>query len=174
MPTGEITSPSDATDRGLWHGGVHVIIYTEDGQVLIQRRSVGAMQFPGMLELSLGGFIDSGETPAQAAVREIKEETGLRVTESDLRPLRPYRYARRWRFKSAHKVTRAIVHTYAVKLADASHLASKADEVANAQFISFARAKQLVFWGGSRDLGRLMPFPQLHRRLLRTAVRDRS
>ncbi|MFZ1385383.1 MAG: NUDIX domain-containing protein [Propionicimonas sp.] len=31
-----------------------------------------------------GGGIDPGETPAQAAVREIAEETGLHITESDL------------------------------------------------------------------------------------------
>ena len=31
-----------------------------------------------------GGGIDEGETPAAAAVRELFEETGLRITESDL------------------------------------------------------------------------------------------
>jgi 8-oxo-dGTP pyrophosphatase MutT (NUDIX family) len=34
-----------------------------------------------------GGGIDEGETPAAAAVREVLEETGLRVTEADVGPV---------------------------------------------------------------------------------------
>jgi 8-oxo-dGTP pyrophosphatase MutT (NUDIX family) len=34
--------------------------------------------------VALGGHIDSGETPAAAAAREVAEESGLRVDEPDL------------------------------------------------------------------------------------------
>jgi 8-oxo-dGTP diphosphatase len=39
-----------------------------------------------------GGKLELGETPSQAAVREVLEESGLRVRESDLIPLGRIRY----------------------------------------------------------------------------------
>ena len=48
-------------------------IFNEKGQVLLQRRGdSNKWGFPG-------GAIELGETPQQAAVREVKEETGLDV-----------------------------------------------------------------------------------------------
>jgi 8-oxo-dGTP diphosphatase len=50
--------------------------------VLMIRR--GGDPFHGMLALP-GGFVDAGETVEQAAVRELSEETGVALKESDLR-----------------------------------------------------------------------------------------
>jgi 8-oxo-dGTP diphosphatase len=54
-------------------------IIVRDGKVLLVRRRVKegtlSWQFPA-------GAIEAGETPAQAAVRETREETGLIVAES--------------------------------------------------------------------------------------------
>lgn len=48
-------------------------IFNEKGEVLLQRRGdFGKWGFPG-------GAVELGETPEQAAVREVKEETGLEV-----------------------------------------------------------------------------------------------
>jgi mutator protein MutT len=49
------------------------IVRDEGGRILLQRRSDN-----GMWSLP-GGAIDPGEAPAQAVVREVYEETGLRV-----------------------------------------------------------------------------------------------
>ena len=54
---------------------------------LLLRRSFSDQNRPGEWD-SPGGHIEPGETPEQAAVREVREETGLRIRESDLRFVR--------------------------------------------------------------------------------------
>lgn len=57
------------------------VLVVQDGKVLLVRRRVGPRQgtwsFPA-------GFIEFGEEPAEAAVRECYEETGLEVEITDL------------------------------------------------------------------------------------------
>ena len=53
--------------------GTNGIVFNEQGQVLLQRRAdVGFWELPG-------GKVDPGETVEQGAVREVFEETNLRV-----------------------------------------------------------------------------------------------
>jgi 8-oxo-dGTP pyrophosphatase MutT (NUDIX family) len=54
---------------------------------LLLRRSFTDPNRPGEWD-SPGGHIEPGETPEQAAVREVQEETGLRIRESDLKFVR--------------------------------------------------------------------------------------
>ncbi|RZT85899.1 mutator protein MutT [Pseudonocardia sediminis] len=49
------------------------VVVGDDGRVLVvQRRDNGRWEPPG-------GHLETGETPAQAACREVEEETGVRV-----------------------------------------------------------------------------------------------
>ncbi len=57
---------------------VDVIIHSDDGVLLIKRKNPP----PGWA--IPGGFIDAGETAESAAIREMKEETGLDVVLTDL------------------------------------------------------------------------------------------
>jgi 8-oxo-dGTP pyrophosphatase MutT (NUDIX family) len=53
--------------------GAAAIVHDEAGRVLLERRSDGGLWGPP------AGAVDPGETPAQAIVREVLEETGLSV-----------------------------------------------------------------------------------------------
>ena len=61
--------------------GVHVLCETA-GRILLMRRS-GTGFFDGQYSLP-GGHVEPGESVHQAAVREMREETGLRLREADL------------------------------------------------------------------------------------------
>ncbi|WP_411078352.1 NUDIX domain-containing protein [Streptomyces sp. cmx-10-25] len=61
-----------------------VIAVTDDDRVLLIKR--GWPPFENHWALP-GGHIDEGETGLQAAVRELEEETGVRVAEDELRPV---------------------------------------------------------------------------------------
>jgi len=58
--------------------GVALALVDVEGRWLVSRRAPGR-NFAGLWEFP-GGKIEPGETPAQAAVREVAEETGLEVS----------------------------------------------------------------------------------------------
>lgn len=60
-------------DHLLWLPGVNAVVRREDGRVLLHRRSD-----TGEWSL-LSGILEPGESPAAGVVREVCEETGLRV-----------------------------------------------------------------------------------------------
>jgi 8-oxo-dGTP diphosphatase len=54
--------------------GAVAVVQNELGEILLHRRSdTGAWELPG-------GAIDPGEEPAEAVIREVLEETGIRVS----------------------------------------------------------------------------------------------
>jgi 8-oxo-dGTP pyrophosphatase MutT (NUDIX family) len=75
LPNGKTLSPYYVLEERDW---VHVFAIASDGRVLTvtQYRYAGnavCMEFPG-------GALDAGETPEQAARRELLEETGFEAT----------------------------------------------------------------------------------------------
>jgi 8-oxo-dGTP diphosphatase len=60
-----------------------VYIMCED-EVLMFKRSETKKKFPGFWSIP-GGHIDEGEDPLAAAIREVKEETGVIVTADNIR-----------------------------------------------------------------------------------------
>ena len=62
----------------LIHRSVRIIVYHPDGHsILLQKRSASKDIFPGRWDMAVGGHVNSGENPDQAAVREMGEELGL-------------------------------------------------------------------------------------------------
>ncbi|MFR8926923.1 NUDIX hydrolase [Peptoniphilus senegalensis] len=59
-------------------------ILREDGNFIIQRRSLNKKSFAGMWYCSAGGSVISRETPKEGMVREFKEELGIDIKEDEL------------------------------------------------------------------------------------------
>jgi isopentenyl-diphosphate delta-isomerase len=67
--------------RGLLHRAVHVLVYNAAGQLFLQKRSMAKDNDPGLWDSSCSGHVDSGESYAVAAERELMEEIDLLVDE---------------------------------------------------------------------------------------------
>lgn len=172
QPTGEVSNPEDATNRGLWHRGAHAFIITKSRRVLIQKRPDDALQYPSRLDLGVGGFVDTHETPEQAIIREIAEETGIIVTKEQLTPLGISRYNHRWHTKDRQKISRAILYNFAVILpSDDIVTTPQRDEVSWIGFITYKSALWLAYHGSLKHLGKLAPLTAYYRRYLRQAIR---
>ncbi len=68
---------------GEYHLIVHVCLMNEREEMLIQQRSDSVAKWPGMWDLTIGGHVLAGETPEQAAEREVQEELGLQIILSE-------------------------------------------------------------------------------------------
>ncbi|MFA6533664.1 MAG: NUDIX domain-containing protein [Patescibacteria group bacterium] len=62
---------------GLLHREVHVWLYNREGKILFQKRGQDKDTFPGLLDASAGGHVEIGESYSQAAIKELREETGV-------------------------------------------------------------------------------------------------
>src|SRR5690348_386655 len=69
---------------------IDMFIQNDDGQLWIPRRTAHKKIAPNGFDYSTGGHVDSGETYLQAALREIREELNLALTESDLTFIKKY------------------------------------------------------------------------------------
>ncbi len=73
--------------RGLMHRSVHVLLFNTRQQLFVQKRSVSKDTNAGLWDTSAAGHVDAGESPLEAAVRELHEELGVRVEADDLEPV---------------------------------------------------------------------------------------
>ena len=67
----------EAIPDGLFHIVSEVIVRHEDGTLLLMQRDLKKPKFPGLYEASASGSVLAGESPYDAAIRELKEETGI-------------------------------------------------------------------------------------------------
>lgn len=61
----------------LMHRVVHVLVFNEKGELLLQKRSMNKDVAPGKWDTSVGGHVDAGETILAAVRREMEEELGV-------------------------------------------------------------------------------------------------
>lgn len=71
--------------QGLQHRGVHVFLFNEQGEMLIQKRSADRANSPSLLDCSVSEHVKAGEGYLEAAMRGLKEEMGVEGIE--IRPL---------------------------------------------------------------------------------------
>lgn len=67
-----------AKASGQLRRAARVFVFDTSGRFLVQQRSQTVFS-PGLLDQSVGGHVDEGETYREAAEREMREELGIQV-----------------------------------------------------------------------------------------------
>lgn len=87
MPTGEIVERKEAHRCGIAHRTAHVwIVRRVNGrvQILLQKRCQNKDSFPGCYDISSAGHIPAGMEFRASAIRELKEELNVEISEDQL------------------------------------------------------------------------------------------
>lgn len=71
--------------NGLLHREIHVWYYTPKGEIIFQLRGKNKDTFPGLLDATVGGHVEIGDNYENTAMKEVYEETGLKLRKSDLK-----------------------------------------------------------------------------------------
>jgi isopentenyldiphosphate isomerase len=70
--------------KGFLHAEVHVWFYTPDGKLVFQHRAKDKDTWPNLLDATVGGHVEIGDTYEQTALKEAAEETSVRIKPEDL------------------------------------------------------------------------------------------
>ena len=139
--TGQKKSKSEIHRKGLFHSTVHVWIFTEEGNILIQKRSKKKELNPGVWDVSVAGHVKFNENIKKAAKRETLEETGININTKDLLKIGVYRSI------NIHPtaIDKEFFHTYILKIDKNSiNLDFKNNEVDDLKFISIEEMESLI------------------------------
>lgn len=122
---------------------VLVLIHTVDLQVLLLERA----DKKGFWQ-SVTGSLEAGETPYEAAIREVTEETGLDATQygfSDWQTSNVYEIYPHWRSRYAPGVTQNTEHVFGLELAAPLPVQLAADEHLRYEWVDWREAAIKVF-----------------------------
>jgi dATP pyrophosphohydrolase len=131
-----------------------VLIHTANLQVLIMERADKA----GFWQ-SVTGSLEAGETPRQAAIREVLEETGLDATQYDLQDWQAsntYDIYPHWRYRYAPGITTNVEHLFALELPKEIAISLAPEEHVQYEWVDWREAAKRVFsWTNVDALKRL-------------------
>lgn len=64
-------------NKQLIHRTIGIVVFNDQGQPLLQKRSRNKDLYPGLYTVSASGHVNKGETYLQTAKRELMEELGI-------------------------------------------------------------------------------------------------
>jgi len=77
--TGGTLVRGEPIPAGVFHIVADVLVRHADGDYLVMQRDFRKEGFPGKFEAGASGSVLAGETPCEGALRELREETGIRA-----------------------------------------------------------------------------------------------
>lgn len=86
VKTGRTMVRGEPVPENYYRLVIHVCIFAPDGRMLIQQRQPFKDDWKNLWDISVGGSAVTGDTSRTAAERETREELGLAIDLSDVRP----------------------------------------------------------------------------------------
>lgn len=137
-----------------------VLIYTEDFKVLLMERA----DKKGFWQ-SVTGSLEENETPRDAAIREVFEETGIDATQyhvEDWELSHVYEIYAHWRYRYAPDITHNREHIFALKVPASIPIQLSADEHVQYLWLDWRDAMDKVFsWTNVEAIKKLAEIHQL-------------
>lgn len=131
--TGLIINRGDKVPEGYYRLVVHVCIFNSEGKMLIQKRSANKKNWPNLWDISVGGCVSAFESSREAITREVKEEIGIDIDFSNIRPAMSFAFGEG--FDDLYMVNMDI------KLED---IKLQAEEVSEVKYASLEDIKELA------------------------------
>ncbi len=69
---------------GLLHREVHVYYKNKNNEIIFQRRAKDKDTYPDLLDATVGGHVEKGDSYVQTAIKEALEETGIMIKANEL------------------------------------------------------------------------------------------
>jgi dATP pyrophosphohydrolase len=146
--------PSESMTRYKTPVSALILIHTPDLKVLIMERA----DKPGFWQ-SVTGSIEADETPYEAAIREVQEETGLDALAykfEDWQASNVYEIYPHWRHRYAPGVTENVEHLFGLELPAPLDVQLAPDEHVRYEWVDWREAAKRVFsWTNVDALKRL-------------------
>lgn len=137
-----------------------ILIYSEDFKVLLMERA----DKKGFWQ-SVTGSLEENETPKDAAIREVFEETGINASHyhlEDWKLSHIYEIYKHWRYRYAPDVTHNTEHIFGLKVPANIAIQLSADEHVQYLWVDWRDAMDKVFsWTNVEAIKKLAEIHQL-------------
>ena len=122
--------------KGLWHREVAVWVVNNRNEILLQKRSALKKQYPNKYAIC-AGHIDIGEQPIEAAIRELYEETGIKVIANELEMI--------GLFKNEQSNNNHYKYTYLIKTnKEINDMTMQEEEVSELKYITIKELEEMI------------------------------
>lgn len=140
--TGKTCLKSEIHTQGYYHDTAHVWFYNANAEILLAQRAASKTIYPLLWDISVAGHVDAEETIADAAIRETREEIGLKISKTSLLKIGVYKCFQSY----PNGITdNEFHHTFIAETkATLKDLTLDADEVAQVKFVSIAEFYRLL------------------------------
>jgi isopentenyldiphosphate isomerase len=98
-------------EEGLLHREIHVWFVTQQEEIIFQHRAIDKDTYPDLLDATVGGHVEIGDSYYETALKEMEEETGVHARNDELHLIGKFK------IRSEDSVTKMINNTFRVQYA---------------------------------------------------------